>query len=110
MRIYKTINLINGKIYVGQDYNNRDNYLGSGKIILKAIKKYKKENFKKEILEECNSQEELDEKENDATFKARIESLQKEFETWRDSKDFEAEQQKSPNFADFFHMTLENCL
>ena len=63
MRIYKTINLINGKIYVGQDYNNRDNYLGSGKIILKAIKKYKKENFKKEILEECNSQEELDEKE-----------------------------------------------
>ncbi len=63
MIIYKTINLINGKIYVGQDTHNDPNYYGSGKILCYAIKKYGKENFKKEIICECESQEELNEKE-----------------------------------------------
>ena len=63
MIIYKTTNLINGKIYVGQDSKNNPNYLGSGKYINKSINKYSKENFKKEILCECNSKEELNEKE-----------------------------------------------
>ncbi len=30
MRIYKTLNLINGKIYVGKDASDRKGYLGSG--------------------------------------------------------------------------------
>jgi len=59
MIIYKTINLINGKIYVGQDSNNNPDYLGSGLLLEKAFEKYGKENFKKEILEECFSKEEL---------------------------------------------------
>jgi len=63
MVIYKTINLINNIIYVGQDSKNNPQYLGSGLYILRAIKKYGKENFKKEILCECNSKEELDQKE-----------------------------------------------
>ena len=63
MIIYKTTNLINGKFYIGKDANNRDYYLGSGSILNKAIKKYGKENFKKEILEKCNSLEELCERE-----------------------------------------------
>jgi len=63
MIIYKTTNLINGKFYVGKDANNRNYYLGSGSILDRAIKKYGRENFKKEILEECNSLEELSEKE-----------------------------------------------
>lgn len=62
--IYITTNLINGKQYIGQhkgDYN--DSYLGSGILITKAIKKYGKDNFTKEVLAYCNSREEADEKE-----------------------------------------------
>ena len=61
--IYITTNLINGKQYIGQHqgYSN-DKYLGSGVNLIKAIKKYGKENFKREILEFCKK-EELDLKE-----------------------------------------------
>lgn len=52
MIIYKTINLINNKIYVGQDTRNNPKYLGSGNLLKNAIKKYGIENFKKEILED----------------------------------------------------------
>jgi len=63
MIIYKTTNLINSKIYIGQQSTNDINYLGSGKILKSAIKKYGEKNFKKEILEHCNSREELNERE-----------------------------------------------
>lgn len=55
MIIYKTTNTINGKIYVGLDTKNNPNYLGSGKIFKLAVKKYGKENFKKEIIIESLS-------------------------------------------------------
>jgi group I intron endonuclease len=63
MVIYKTTNLINGKIYIGQDTKNNPNYLGSGVHILRAIKKHGKKNFKKEIIDICYSLEELNERE-----------------------------------------------
>lgn len=51
--IYETTNLVNGKTYVGQHKvvsTKYDYYLGSGKIIRKAIKKYGKENFVRKDL------------------------------------------------------------
>lgn len=63
MIIYKTTNLINNKIYIGKDKKNNSKYLGSGKILKRAIKKYGKENFKKEILETCIDLEHLNERE-----------------------------------------------
>jgi len=51
--LYKITNLINQKIYIGvhstEDMN--DGYFGSGVVLKRAIKKYGKDNFKKEILE-----------------------------------------------------------
>jgi hypothetical protein len=59
MIIYKTTNLINGKIYVGSDKNNNEKYLGSGKLLKQSIKKYGKQSFKKEVLQKCSSLNEL---------------------------------------------------
>jgi hypothetical protein len=46
MIVYKTINLIDGKIYIGQDLNNNPDYLGSGIYLKRAIKKHGRNNFK----------------------------------------------------------------
>jgi group I intron endonuclease len=59
MIIYKTTNLINGKIYIGQDSKNNPEYFGSGILLNRAIEKYGKENFIKEILEQCSTKDEL---------------------------------------------------
>ena len=56
MIIYKTTNLINGKIYIGKDSNNNPDYYGSGTALKKAISKYGKENFKKETLDSCTKE------------------------------------------------------
>lgn len=65
--IYKTINLLNGKYYIGkhQTKNVNDSYYGSGVALEKAIKKYGKENFKKEILFIFNNEEEMNQKERE---------------------------------------------
>jgi group I intron endonuclease len=63
MIIYKTTNLLNNKIYIGQDSNNNPKYLGSGLLLKKAIIKYGKDNFKKEIIEFCDNKKHLNERE-----------------------------------------------
>lgn len=57
MYIYKITNLLNGKIYVGKHTckNIENLYYGSGVAIKSAIKKYGKENFKKDVLCFCES-------------------------------------------------------
>jgi group I intron endonuclease len=61
--IYKVINRVNGKIYVGKDIFNNPTYFGSGLIIMQAIKKYGISNFTKEVLEHCKTLKELNIKE-----------------------------------------------
>lgn len=66
MYIYKTTNLLNGKIYIGKRvYRKKDDkwYLGSGIYLNRAIKKYGRENFKKEIIEWCNDKTHLNKRE-----------------------------------------------
>lgn len=75
MIIYKTTNLINGKIYIGQDANNNPKYLGSGSFFLNALRKYGVGNFKKEILCSCSNQKALDKME--AFFIAKYDSCNK---------------------------------
>jgi group I intron endonuclease len=59
MQIYKIINLVNNKIYIGKDESNRPNYYGSGKLIKRSIAKYGKSNHIKEILEETSDKKVL---------------------------------------------------
>lgn len=63
--IYQITNLLNGMIYVGQHRtkNINDNYMGSGILILRAIQKYGKCHFKKDILFDFNTFEEMNAKE-----------------------------------------------
>jgi hypothetical protein len=63
--VYETTNLINSKKYRGihKTSNIDDGYLGSGLVLLLSVNKYGKENFTREILEYCNSYDELIEKE-----------------------------------------------
>lgn len=60
--IYKTTNLLNNKIYIGQHKSELfdTKYFGSGKILKNAINKYGIENFRCEILQECANQQDLD--------------------------------------------------
>lgn len=65
--IYMTHNLVNGKRYIGKrkyDAAGRwVDYLGSGVLLSRAIQKYGKENFRREIIDIATSNEELSEKE-----------------------------------------------
>jgi hypothetical protein len=59
--IYKTTNKINQKYYYGAHCTNNvdDGYLGSGIALKKAIEKYGRENFYREIVELCDSEDEM---------------------------------------------------
>ena len=65
--VYKITNTINNKIYIGKHKYSKpeldENYIASGILINKSIKKYGLNNFKREIICICENLDELNEKE-----------------------------------------------
>ena len=70
--IYETTNLVNGKKYIGQKVSSvfvGNYYHGSGKYLMKALYKYGNKSrrnntaFSTILIEECDNQKELDERE-----------------------------------------------
>jgi len=54
LKIFKTINLKNDRVYIGFDENNNQNFLGSGNYISKAIEIFGPASFKREDLIEIS--------------------------------------------------------
>ena len=65
--IYKITNTLNGKYYIGkhQTTDLNDGYLGSGKLLKRAIEKYGVEHFTKEILHIFDNEVEMNAKEKE---------------------------------------------
>lgn len=67
--IYKTINKVNRKFYIGvhkcKSIEEFDGYLGSGALIKKAVAKYGKHNFERQVLHVCENYEEAYRKEKE---------------------------------------------
>lgn len=59
--IYKTENLINGRLYIGQNKGSlNSNYFGSGKLLKQALKTYGKCSFRIDLLAVAYTKEQLD--------------------------------------------------
>jgi group I intron endonuclease len=56
--VYKTTNTINGRYYVGVTNDSTKDYLGSGKALRLAVRKYGKDKFIRETLFSCDNEPE----------------------------------------------------
>lgn len=92
--VYKTVNLINGKIYIGKHIGDpADDYLGSGVEITRAIEKHGVENFRKEVLRVFDTEREaLDYEKTIVTqeFVARTDTYNRMTGGWGGTEDGEA--------------------
>lgn len=102
--MYKTTNIVNNKIYIGQKKSNvflGNKYLGSGKCLKQDIYKYGVDAFTVELLYECNFRKELDDLEMQTiklyrskygdkcynkTSRAGTWNMPKDFEPWNKGK------------------------
>lgn len=59
--MYEIRNTINGKIYIGVHATNNvdDGYMGSGKHISRAIKKYGVDNFTKRVIQQFDTEDDM---------------------------------------------------
>ena len=59
--VYKTINLINQKFYMGLHTTDdpHDSYLGSGKQLQAAIRKHGRDNFQKEVMAVFDTEDQM---------------------------------------------------
>ena len=75
--IYKITNVLNNKYYIGMHSTDDlgDGYLGSGRKLAKAKKRYGKENFKKYILEFLSNRSSLKEREKQLVNKSTLKDL-----------------------------------
>lgn len=65
--IYQTTNKVNNKIYVGahKTQNLDDGYIGSGKMLHRAIEKYGRESFERKVLFICADEYQMYQKEHE---------------------------------------------
>lgn len=63
--IYKITNLLTNKLYVGKHItkNINDKYMGSGQVLKQSYKKHGINNFIKEIVEECENEDLMNQRE-----------------------------------------------
>lgn len=63
--VYETTNVVNGKIYVGFHSTNNidDGYIGSGKLLKRAVEKYGPQNFTRRVLFDYKDQLDAENKE-----------------------------------------------
>ncbi len=58
--VYRVTNTLNGKFYIGAHEGVPDDgYMGSGRLVKRAIQKYGRNSFEKTILQECSTREEM---------------------------------------------------
>lgn len=76
--IYKITNSLNGKTYIGKHQTKQldDSYMGSGKLIKRAVDKYGVDNFSKELLHVFDNEEEMNAKEQELVTQDVVESEQ----------------------------------